>query len=113
MNVRIPIYAEEQKPQTAEVQHVRLISLRPLFFPHPTEQDVSLQRATARLAQKLRQMLGAFARGARHDDLAAYSFYPQLEETILEFPIEVAKKRFVLRHLFIVLATFGRRFAWT
>src|SRR6185369_8075779 len=113
MNVRIPIYVEEQKPQTGEVQHVRLISLRPLFFPYPTEKDVSLQRATARLAQKLRQVLGAFARGARHEDLAAYCFYPQLEETILEFPIEVAKKRSVLRHLFIVLAAFGRRFAWT
>ena len=49
MNVRIPIYAEEQKPQTAEVQHVRLISLRPLFFPHPTEQDVSLQVRRAHL----------------------------------------------------------------
>jgi len=113
MNIRIPIYVEERKPESAVVQHVRLVSLRPLFFPHPTEQDVSLQRATTRLANQLRQQLGALARFGRHEDLAAYSFYPQVEETMLEFTVEVGKKRFVLRHLFIVLPAFGRRFAWT
>jgi ATP-dependent Clp protease ATP-binding subunit ClpA len=113
MNVRVPIYVEEQKPQATAVEHVRLVSLRPLFIPHPIEQDVSLQRATARLTNELRRQLGTLARLARHEDLAAYSFYPQLDERLLEFTIEVAKKRFALRHLFIVLGAFGRRFAWT
>ena len=113
MNVRIPIYVEEQQPETAGVQHVRRVSLRPLFFPRPTEQDVSLQRATARLANELRRALGSLARSARHEEFAAYSFYPAMDETMLEFHVEVAKKRYFLRHLFIVTSAFGRRWAWT
>jgi ATP-dependent Clp protease ATP-binding subunit ClpA len=92
---------------------VRPVTLRPLFIPRPVEQDVSLQRATARLANELRRELGRLARFARHEELAAFSFYPPLEETMLEFPIEVGKKRFVLRHLFLILQAFDRRFAWT
>src|ERR1044072_2054741 len=113
MYVRIPIYVEERKPEAAELQHVRPVSLRPLFFPQPSEQDVSLQRATARLTNELRRELSRLARLARHEELAAYSFYPPLEETLLEFTIEVAKKRYLLRHLFVVLSAFGRRWAWT
>ena len=113
MNIRVPIYVEEREPEAAVVQHVRPVSLRPLFFPQPVEQDVSLQRATARLTNELRSELGRLARFARHEELAAYSFYPPLDETMLEFTVEVAKKRFPLRHLFVVLSAFGRRFAWT
>lgn len=113
MNLRIPIYVEEQKPQALALQHVRPVSLRPLFFPKPIEQDVSLQRATARLANNLRSELGLHARSARHEELAAYTFYPQLDETMLEFHIEVGKKRYALRHLFLVISAFNRRFAWT
>src|SRR5689334_18283316 len=113
MNLRIPIYVEEQKPQAIAVQHVRPVSLRPLFFPKPIEQDTSLQRATARLANNLRSELGSFARAARHEELAAYTFYPPLDETMLEFHIEVGKKRYALRYLFLVLSAFNRRFAWT
>ena len=113
MNVRIPIYVEERKPEAADLQHVRRVSLRPLFFPQPVEQDVSLQRATARLANALRSDLGKLARLARHEHLAAYGFYPALHETMLEFPVEVGKKRFSLRHLFVVVSAFDRRFAWT
>jgi len=113
MNVRVPIYVEERKPEVAGLQHVRPVSLRPLFFPRPIEQDVSLQRATARLTNALREELGRLARFARHEELAAYSFYPSLDEIMLEFPVEVAKKRFQLRHLFVILSAFDRRFAWT
>src|SRR5215510_1671296 len=84
MNVRIPIYVEEQQPQATELQHVRPVRLRPLFLPQPIEQDVSLQRATARLENELRRELGRLARLARHEDLAAFSFYPPMDETMLE-----------------------------
>ncbi|HEX6047101.1 MAG TPA: AAA family ATPase [Pyrinomonadaceae bacterium] len=113
MNIRVPIYVEERKPEAGVIQHVRPVRLRPLFFPHPTEQDVSLQRGTARLANSLRADLGKLARLPRHEHLALYSFYPQMEETMLEFTIEVAKKRFSLRHLFVIVPAFGRRFAWS
>lgn len=113
MNVRVPIYVEEREPEVAALQHVRPVMLRPLFVPRPIEQDVSLQRGTARLANTLRQELGALARFARHEELSAYTFYPPIEEQVLEFPVEVGKKRFQLRHLFIILPAFNRRFAWT
>ena len=57
MNVRIPIYVEEQKPEAAVVQHVRPVRMRPLFFPGVSEQHVSLQRAPARLTNELRRHL--------------------------------------------------------
>ena len=113
MNVRVPIYVEELQPQATELQHVRPVRLRPLFFPQPFEQDVSLQRGTARLTNELRRELGRLARLSRHEELAAFSFYPPMDETILEFTVEVGKKRFSLRHLFIIISAFGRRFAWT
>ncbi len=113
MNVRVPIYVEERKPEATAIQHVRPVSLRPLFFPKVHEQDISLQRATSRLTNNLRHELGRLAHLARHEELAAYSFYPQLDETMLEFTIEVAKRRFSLRHLFVVLQAFERRWAWT
>ena len=113
MNVRIPIYVEEEKPEAAEIQHVRRVKLRPLFFPQILERDVSLQRATARLTNELRRELERLARFERHEEFAAYSFYPPLDETILEFTIEVGKKRYDLRFLFVLLSAFGRRFAWT
>src|ERR1051326_1874008 len=112
MNLRIPIYVEEQKPQASELQHVRPVSLRPLFFPQPIEQDVSLQRATARLTNELRRESRRLARYARHEELAAFTFYPPLDETILEFTIELRKKSFSVRHLIVVLSAFNRRFAW-
>src|SRR5215213_11482450 len=113
MHVRVPIYVEERKPEIAGLVHVRPVSLRPLFVSRPTEQDVSLQRGTARLTNALREELGRLARLARHEELAAYTFYPTLEELVLEFPLEVAKKRFQVRHLFVILQAFNRRFAWT
>jgi ATP-dependent Clp protease ATP-binding subunit ClpA len=113
MNVRIPIYVEEQKPKASELQHVRPVSLRPLFFSQPLEHDVSLQRATARLTNELRRELGRLARYARHEEFAAYSFYPPLDDTIIEFTLELRKKSFSVRHLFVVLSAFDRRFAWT
>ncbi|HEU4837533.1 MAG TPA: hypothetical protein VFS90_24095, partial [Pyrinomonadaceae bacterium] len=113
MNIRVPIYVEEQEPEAAGIHHVRPVRLRPLFLPYPSDQDVSLQRATARLTNELRNELGRLSRFARHEELSAYSFYPPLDETMLEFPIEVAKKRYVMRYLFIIIQAFGRRFAWT
>ena len=113
MNVRVPIYVEERKPEATAIQHVRPVSLRPLFFPKVYDQDISLQRATSRLTNNLRHELGRLAHLARHEELAAYSFYPQLDETMLEFTIEVAKRRFLLRHLFVVLQAFERRWTWT
>ena len=91
----------------------RPIMLRPLFFDHPIEQDESVQRSTARLARELRRELTRLARTARHEELAAYSFYPPLEDRILKLTLSVGNRRFEVSHLFVTVPAFGRRFAST
>jgi ATP-dependent Clp protease ATP-binding subunit ClpC len=111
VNITVPIYAEEQAP--AADTNARRITLRPLFFDRPSEQDESIQRGTARLARELRRELTLLARTARHEELAAYGFYPPLEDRVLKFDLLLGNRRFQLRHLFITTSAFGRRFAWT
>ena len=110
MNITVPIYAEEQ---ASGGTLARRIALRPLFFPDPSEQDESMQRGTARLARELRRELTRLARAARHEELAAYGFYPPLEDRILKLTLVLGNRRFEVRHLVITTSAFGRRFAWT
>ena len=112
MNINIPIYAEEQAPASADT-NARRITLRPLFFDRPREQDESIQRGTARLARELRRELALLARTARHEELATYGFYPPLEDRVLKLELVLGNRRFQVRHLFITTSAFGRRFAWT
>lgn len=112
MNISVPVYIQEEHPRHTNFGKSRRLSIRPLFFGAPVEQDESLQRATARLARELRKEFRRLANEARHEELAAYSFNPELEEKLLEFPLELGKRRFIVRHLFITALAFGRRFAW-
>lgn len=110
MIITVPIYAEE-KEKAGEM--ARPVMLRPLFFDQPQEQDESVQRGTARLARELRRELTRLARTARHEEFAAYSFYPPLEDRILKLTFTVGNRRFQVRHLFVMVPAFGRRFAFT
>jgi ATP-dependent Clp protease ATP-binding subunit ClpA len=112
VNITVPIYAEEQ-PQAARGSNARAVTLRPLFLSQPAEQDESIQRGMARLARELRRELTGLARTARHEQLAAYSFYPPLEDRILKLTLVIGNRRFQVRHLFITISEFGRRFAST
>jgi ATP-dependent Clp protease ATP-binding subunit ClpC len=113
MNINVPVYIQEETPRHTGFEKSRRLSIRPLFFGEPVEQDESLQRATARLGRELRREFRRLANNARHEELAAYGFNPEIEEKLLEFPLELGKRRLSVRHLFIILPAFGRRFAWT
>ena len=113
MNINVPVYIQEEPPRHTDFGKLRRLSIRPLFFSAPVEQDESLQQAMARLGRELRREFRRLSNGARHEELAAYSFYPEFDEKVLEFPLKIGKRRFNLRHLFITLPAFGRRFAWT
>ena len=113
MNINVPVFIQEQPPRHTDFGKARRVSVRPLFFSDPVEEDESLQRATARLGRELLREFRRLAHNARHQELAAYSFYPEIEEKLLEFPLELGKRRFSVRHLFIMLPAFGRRFAWS
>ncbi|HEU5459186.1 MAG TPA: AAA family ATPase [Pyrinomonadaceae bacterium] len=113
MNINVPVYIQEEDPRHTDFGKSRRLSIRPLFFATPSEQDESLQRATARLTRTLRREFRRLANSARHEELAAYGFNPEIEEKLLEFPMELGKRRFTMRQLFIVVPVFGRRFAWS
>ena len=112
MNINVPVYIQEEDPRFTDFGKSRRLSIRPLFFSAPIEMDESLQRATARLGRALRREFRKLANDARHEQLAAYGFNPEIEEKLLEFPLELGKRRFKVRHLFILVPAFGRRFAW-
>ncbi|HEX7331808.1 MAG TPA: AAA family ATPase [Pyrinomonadaceae bacterium] len=111
MNITVPIYAEEK--EASGVMGARPVMLRPLFFDRPIEQDEIVQRGTARLARELRRELTRLARTARHEELAAYSFYPPLEDRRLKLKLAVGDRHFEVSHLFVMVPAFGRRFAST
>jgi ATP-dependent Clp protease ATP-binding subunit ClpA len=112
VNITVPIYAQEQTPTSAG-KSARPVALRPLFIDGLVELDESIQRGTARLARELRRELTRLARTARHEELAAYSFYPPLEDRILQLTLALGNRRIQVRHLFITTSTFGRRFVST
>ena len=112
MNINVPVYIQEEHPLHTILGKARRLTIRPLFFGEPVEQDESLQRATARLSRELRRQFRKLANNARHDLLAAYGFNPEIEEKLLEFTLDLGKRRFNVRHLFIIVPAFGRRFAW-
>ncbi|HEU0253383.1 MAG TPA: hypothetical protein VFR12_10160, partial [Pyrinomonadaceae bacterium] len=113
MIISVPVYIQEQPSRHTDFGTSRRLSVCPLFFSTPLEQDESLPRATARLGRELRREFRRLANNGRHEELAAYGFYPEMEEKLLEFPLELGKRRFTARYLFIILPAFGRRFAWT
>ncbi len=94
MNINVPVYIQEEHPRHTDFGKSRRLIIRPLFFGAPVEQDESLQRATARLGRELRREFRRLANNARHEQLAAYGFYPEIEEKLLEFPLELGKRRF-------------------
>lgn len=112
MNINVPIYIQEEPSRLTDFGKARRLSVRPLFFNAPIEHDESLQRATARLGRGLRREFRVLANSARHEHLAAYGFYPEMDEKLLEFSFDFSKRRVTVKHLFVLLSAFGRRFAW-
>ena len=110
MKITLPIYVETiHDPKEKE----HLFRVRPLFFPQPRRQHRSLDRALARLADDLRCDLGKMGKALRHDELAAYSFCPDLEHHRLDLTLELRHHRARGRFLFVAFAALGRRLAFT
>lgn len=110
MNFVVPIYAEEVSVAGTTA---RPIVVRPLFLPGPGDRDESVQRATTRLARMLRRDMTRLARSARHELLAAYGFYPPLEDRVLNLTLSIGNRSFQVRHLFVLISAFERRLVWT
>ncbi len=83
----IPIFVEERATGAARPP---LFIVRPLFFPEPVQRAEKLSRALTKLSNELHQRLQALGEEPRHDELAAWTFSPLIEETTLELRLELA-----------------------
>jgi ATP-dependent Clp protease ATP-binding subunit ClpA len=110
MTFTIPIYCEEGR---AENSSAPLFLARPLFFRSPQAKGEKLNRVTARLVTDLRKHLQALGRQARHDDLAPWTFAPEVETHLLDLAFELRSGRAKGKFLFVILSALDRRLAFT
>ena len=83
----IPIFIEER---AGDATRGRSFLVRPLFRDEPRVRAEKLSRALSKLGNELHSLLRELGREPRHDDLAAWTFHPLLEETTLEVRLELA-----------------------
>lgn len=96
------------------VQSTRgLFTVRPLFFPTPTAQAPKLERALHKLTRTLRESLHFLGKRLRHDQLARYTFNPELDVRRLKVAIEMRRRAAKCKFLFVMFETLGRRVAFT
>ena len=110
MNLTVPIYVEERKRPG---QTVPEYSVRPLFFSHPVRKDELLSRALTKLAGDLRSLLDSLGREMRHDELARWSFLPDMTEKRLSLRLELRRSAPICKALFVRFEALGRRLAFT
>jgi ATP-dependent Clp protease ATP-binding subunit ClpA len=104
VNITIPIYVQS---------HRDTYLVRPLFFPHPIQQHEKLERVLHLLAGELRKLLREQGKALRHDELAAWTFCPELDYHRLDLVMELRKRLARGRFFFVVFRTLGRRVAFT
>src|SRR5207248_2813703 len=83
MNITIPIFVQS---------HRDTYLVRPLFFPRPIQQHEKLERVLHLLAGELRKELRDLGKALRHEDLAAWTFCPDLDYRRLDLVIELRKR---------------------
>jgi len=109
MNIDLPIYVEQIQARGKPPE----FEARPLFFSGPVLRGERLERLMARLARELSQQLGKLGRQGRHDELAAYTFSPRLQQHRLEIDITLRRRTASCRFLFISFRQLGRRIVFT
>jgi ATP-dependent Clp protease ATP-binding subunit ClpC len=109
MNITIPVYVEQVVQENA----APFYAARPLFFEQPAARHEELSRALAKLTRELRRALAELGNRARHDELAAYSFAPDVSESLLDLKLDLGKQTVKCRLLVASFAAFGRRVAFS
>jgi DNA polymerase III delta prime subunit len=109
MKITLPIYLEERREDGRAAHYARAV-----FFHKFVEKHEMASRAVAKLAQKLQTAMSALAREGRHEQLAAYSFYPDdLDEKTLKMSLNLGDRHAPVSYLVFTFAAFGRRVAFT
>ncbi len=109
MNINIPVYVEGHPSREGPTEY----QARPLFFAQPAVRGDRLDRLLSKLARELSQRLNVLGRQARHDELAAYTFDPRLQQQRLDLMLTLRRRTARCRFLFVVFRHLGRRIAFT
>ncbi len=107
MRFEIPLYIQGQGGKQPEYR------VRPLFFARPEEHSKLLKQARSRLIQSLRSHLDALSRQDRNEELARYSYCPELEQNLLDLRFEHKKRTARVRLLVVTFHGLGRRLAFS
>lgn len=109
MRITIPIYIEQQRETGQPASYI----VRPLFFQEPVARDEELQRAIGKLVRALQRALDEAGKRMWHNELAGYSFAPELDDQLLSFSLDLKTRRAACRMLFVTLKSFDRRIAFS
>jgi ATP-dependent Clp protease ATP-binding subunit ClpC len=109
VNLTIPLYIETRKTPERTQEFV----VRPLFFPHPLRKHEKLERAMHLIALDLRLELAELGKQPRHDELARWTFGPNVEPHRLDVKVELRKRTARLRLMFVTFEALGRRLAFS
>jgi hypothetical protein len=103
MKITVPLYVRLHRDE---------YTVRPLFFSHPVARHEKLERVLHLLARDLRKELHDLGRALRHDELAAWTFSPELDHHRLDLIIELRKRVVRGRFFFVSWHALGRRLAF-
>src|SRR5262245_17333379 len=110
MNITVPIYVERRPGSSTDGPGYRV---QPLFFPSPEERGEHLERVLDRLAAALRDLLHTLGRQGRHDELARWTFCPDLRQQRLALSLELGRRTVNWTFLVVAFKKFGRTVAFT
>ena len=109
MKITVPIYIEQQQDPGQPAMYV----VRPLFFDEPVARDEKLQRAIGKLVKALWRELDEAGKKMWQNDLAAYSFAPELDDQLLSFNLDLKTRRAACRMLFVIFNSLNRRIVFS
>jgi ATP-dependent Clp protease ATP-binding subunit ClpC len=106
----IPILVEERPAAEAKPA---LFTVRPLFKTEPIHRAEKLSRALTRLNNDLHELLQKLGKEPRHDELADWTFHPQLDELVTEIRLELSSGSSLRRFLFVGYTALDRKLYFT
>jgi hypothetical protein len=83
------------------------------FFPQPRRLGEKLERVMQRLTDDLREMLLELGKAYRHDELARWTFAPELDVCRLDVELLLRQRTHRLRLLFVTFDSLGHRLAFS
>lgn len=110
IRIEVPILAQQRRDPGGDGS---VYVVRPLFQGEPSETDRDLNRALARLANKLRDMVERLGQGGNHRGVSDYTFNPPVEIHVLDLRLELRKSMFRGRFPLATFRHFDRRVAFT